>query len=333
MSGWVAGAVVVGSVAGGYLQGQAAKSAAQKQADAAARAQGQLLETGEAAADLYAPYTAKGNQALNMLNYGLGDTSIQKAGAARAPVSNLPPGYTLTDPTGTPRLAVMPKDGYQYAYSPTGEQIEVPIAAAPTTPSDQITVPSDIGFDRGYFTRQFGNQDLNANLAPGYEFRLDQGRRANLQAANLGGGAISGNTLRGMQDYAQNFASGEYGTAFNQFQAQRTNIYNQLKSIADSGLTATTGQANAMIGTGTNIANISSGLGNAQAASTIAQGNAYTNAIGGMTNAASYYGMNQAQNPYQNMGISGNQGTGYTYNSLVGPTESGGNLSSLNIRT
>jgi hypothetical protein len=88
-----------------------------------------------------------------------------------------------------------------------------------------------------------------------------------------------------------------------------------------------------MIGTGTNIANISSGLGNAQAASTIAQGNAYTNAIGGMTNAASYYGMNQAQNPYQNMGISGNQGTGYTYNSLVGPTESGGNLSALNIRT
>jgi hypothetical protein len=42
--------------------------------------------------------------------------------------------------------------------------------------------------------------------------------------------------------------------------------------------------------------------------------------------------MNQ-QNPYQNMGISGNQGTGYTYNNPVGPTESGGNLSTLNIRT
>ena len=255
MSGWVAGAVVVGSVAGGYLQGQAAKSAAQKQADAAARAQGQLLETGEAAADLYAPYVAKGITNLNKL---------------------------ADDP---------------------------------------------------YFSQQFTNRDLNASLAPGYEFRLDQGRRANLQAANLGGGALSGNTLRGMQDYAQNFASGEYGSAFNQFQAQRTNIYNQLKGIADLGLTATTGQANAMIGTGTNIANISSGLGNAQAASTIAQGNAYTNAIGGVTNAASYYGMNQMQNPYQNMGISGNQGTGFTYNSLVGPTETGGNLSSLNIRT
>jgi hypothetical protein len=255
MSGWVAGAVVVGSVAGGYLQGQAAKSAAQTQADAAARAQGQLLETGERAADVYAPYVAKGVTALNKLS---------------------------EDP---------------------------------------------------YFTRQFTNADLNATLAPGYEFRLGQGQRANLQASNLTGGAVSGNALRSLQDYTQNFASGEYANAFNQFQAQRTNIYNELKGIADYGLTASTGQANAMIGTGTNVANISSGLGNAQAASQIAQGNAYTNAIGGMTNAASYYGMNQAQNPYQNMGISGNQGTGYTYNNLVGPTETGGNLSTLNIRT
>jgi hypothetical protein len=268
-----------------------------------------------------------------MLNYGLGDTSIQRAGAARAPVSNIPAGYSLTDPNPMSiRAAVQPRDGFQYVYGPSGDRIEVPIAA-PTAPSDQITVPSDIGFDRGYFTRQFNNQDLNANLAPGYDFRLKQGIGANLQASNVTGGAVGGNALRSLQDYAQNFASGEYGTAFNQFQAQRTNIYNQLKSIADSGLTATTGQANAMIGTGTNVANITSGLGNAQAASQIAQGNAYSNAIGGATNAASYYAMNQAQNPYQSMGIGGNQNTGYTYNSQVGPTQSGGNLSDLNLRT
>ena len=254
MSGWVAGAVVVGSVAGGLIQGNAAKGAARTQADAAARAQGQLLASGQQASELYAPYTERGQVALNKLS---------------------------EDP---------------------------------------------------YFSRQFTNQDLNASLAPGYDFRLGQGQRANIQAANASGGAMSGNALRGLQDYTQNFASGEYTNAFNQFQAQRTNIYNQLKGIADMGLTGTTGQANAMIGTGTNVANISSGLGNAQAASQIAQGNAYTNAIGGITNAASFYGMNQ-QNPYQSMGISGNQGTGFTYNSPVGPTESGGNLSSLNIRT
>jgi hypothetical protein len=300
----VATAIVGGAVIGGYMTSQAAKSAAQTQADAAARAQGQLLATGSAAADLYNPYASKGTQALNMLNYGLGDTSIQKAGAVRPPVSNVPAGYSLTPPPsadgmGRAYTTVMPSEGNTWAYNnETGERIEIPKAvAAPTAPSDQVTVPSDIGFDRGYFTRQFNNQDLNAGLAPGYEFRLKQGLGANLQASNVTGGAVSGNALRSMQDYAQNFASGEYGTAFNQFQAQRSNIYSNLQNIANMGLTATTGQANAMIGTGTNIANITSAAGNAQAASQIAQGNIYGNIANTAGNAAAYYAMNNMNQP------------------------------------
>jgi len=248
MSGWVAGAVVVGSVASGYLASQGAKSAAQKQADAAARAQGQLLETGELAADIYAPYVAKGVTNLNKL---------------------------ADDP---------------------------------------------------YFSQQFTNRDLNANLAPGYAFRLGQGQRANLQQSNVTGGMVGGNAMRSLQDYTQNFASGEYGTAFNQFQAQRTNIYNQLKGIADMGLTATTGQANAMIGTGTNVANISSGLGNAQAASQIAQGNIYGSTANTIGQMGAYTAMNNMANPYQNMGLTGNAATGYQYQAPIGPTPTGGNL-------
>jgi hypothetical protein len=336
----VATAIVGGAVIGGYMASQATKSAAQTQADAAARAQGQLLATGSAAADLYNPYASKGTQALNMLNYGLGDTSIQKARAIQAPVSNVPAGYSLNPPDvaqgGMPRAytTVMPSEGNTWAYNnQTGDRIEIPKAvSAPTADqSGQTTVPSDIGFDRGYFTRQFNNQDLNANLAPGYEFRLKQGAGANLQASNVTGGAVSGNALKSMQDYAQNFASGEYGTAFNQFQAQRSNIYSNLQNIANMGLTATTGQANAMIGTGTNIANITSAAGNAQAASQIAQGNIYGGMANTAGNAAAYYAMNQNQNPYQGMGISGNQNTGYAYQNQVGPTQSGGNLSTLNV--
>jgi hypothetical protein len=328
MSG-VATAIVVGSVASGYLAGQGAKSAAKTQADAAARAQGQILQTGERAADVYAPYVGKGVTALNMLNYGMGDTSIQKANAR--PVSNIPAGYSLTPPPsedgiGRAYTTVMPSEGNQFVYNnQTGDRIEVPIAA-PTTPSDQVTVPSDIGFDRGYFTRQFNNQDLNANLAPGYDFRLRQGMGANLQASNVTGGAVGGNALRSLQDYAQNFASGEYANAFNQFQTQRGNIFSNLREIANMGLTATTGQANAMIGTGTNVASLMAASGNAQAASQIAQGNIYGNTAQGIANAGAYYAMNQNQNPYQNMGISGNRNTGYTYQNQVGPTQSGGNL-------
>jgi hypothetical protein len=252
MSGWVAGAVVVGSVASGYMQSQAAKSAAQTQADAAARAQGKLLETGSAAADLYNPYVNKGITALNKMS---------------------------EDP---------------------------------------------------YFTQQFTNKDLNATLAPGYDFRLRQGQQANLMANNVSGGAVGGNALKSLQDYTQNFASGEYGTAFNQFQAQRSNIYSNLQNIANMGLTGSTGQANAIIGTGTNVASLTNAAGNAQAASQVAQGNIYGNIANTAGNAAAYYAMNQNQ-PYQNMGITGNNTTGYTYQNQVGPTQSGGNLSTLNV--
>jgi hypothetical protein len=215
----VATAIVGGAIIGGYMTSQATKSAAQTQADAAARAQGQLLETGERAADVYNPYVNKGVTALNKMS---------------------------EDP---------------------------------------------------YFTQQFTNKDLNATLAPGYDFRLRQGQQANLQASNLTGGAVSGNALRSLQDYSQNFASGEYGTAFNQFQAQRSNIYSNLQNIANMGLTGTTGQANAMIGTGTNIANLTSAAGNAQAASQIAQGNIYGNVANTAGNAAAYYAMNNMNQP------------------------------------
>jgi hypothetical protein len=215
----VATAIVGGAVIGGYMTSQATKSAAQTQADAAARAQGQLLATGKEAADVYAPYVSKGVTALNKMS---------------------------EDP---------------------------------------------------YFTQQFTNKDLNATLAPGYDFRLRQGQQANLMANNVSGGAIGGNAIKALQDYSQNFASGEYGTAFNQFQAQRSNIYSNLKDIASMGLTGTTGQANAMIGTGTNIANITSAAGNAQAASQIAQGNIYGNIANTAGNAAAYYAMNNMNQP------------------------------------
>jgi len=327
----VATAIVGGAVIGGYMTSQATKSAAQTQADAAARAQGQLLASGERAADVYNPYASKGVQALNMLNYGLGDTSIQRAGAVRAPVSNVPAGYSLSPPDGLggKYTTVMPSEGNQFVYNnTTGERMEVPVSvAAPTAPSDQITVPSDIGFDRGYFTRKFNNQDLNANLAPGYEFRLKQGVGANLQANNVSGGAVGGNALKSLQDYAQNFASGEYGTAFNQFQTQRGNIYSNLQNIANMGLTATTGQANAMIGTGTNIANVTSAAGNAQAASQIAQGNIYGNIANTAGNAAAYYSLNNMNQPLAGNGAYNNNYTAYNANATGGgsfaPTSGG----------
>ena len=149
---------------------------------------------------------------------------------------------------------------------------------APYTAYGQ-TALSALGNNMPYFQQQFTNQDLNANLAPNYGFQLQQGQGANLSAANATSGTSSGNALKSLQDYTQGFAGTAYQNAFNNFQGQRTNIYNQLMGGSALGLQGATGAANALIGTGTNVANIGTGAANAQAASQIAQGNAYGGAM------------------------------------------------------
>ena len=71
MSGWVAGAVAVGSVAGAVIQGNAAQKAAQTQADANARAQQQVLATGQQASQQYTPYSDLGQSGVNALSSNL----------------------------------------------------------------------------------------------------------------------------------------------------------------------------------------------------------------------------------------------------------------------
>jgi hypothetical protein len=242
---WVAVAVVGGTLIGGYMQGEAAKSAAQTQADAAARAQGQLLSTGKEAADLYAPYTSKGITALNQIS---------------------------TDP---------------------------------------------------YFTHQFNNQDLNANLAPGYGFRLGQGQIANEQMSNATGGFMGGNAQKALQDYTQNFASGEYANAFNQYQQQRSNIYSNLNQIAGYGMTGTQGQANAMLGTGTNIANVGLANANAQAASQISQGNIYGNVANTAGNMLGYTALNNMNAPQSSSAYMNSIGASGGSNQYFGSNSSG----------
>jgi hypothetical protein len=322
---WVAVAVAGATVVGSVISAQGAKDAANTQAGAARDAQGQIIATGEKASKVYQPYVGSGNTALSYLNYGMGQPT-QFGQTTRA--AAVPAGFSLTAPQDGMYSQDLPPEGQQWAYNQqSGERIAVP-------KTETVGVDGAApGFEQGYFTRQFNNRDLYTNLDPGYQFRLRQGQQTNQQFNNATGGMVSGNALKSLQDYTQNFASGEYSNAFDRFNKQRTNIYNQLSDIAKIGLTGSQGQANTQIGTGTNVASITSGLGNAQAASQIAQGNIYGNAANTVGQMSAYSAMNQAQSPYQSMGINGNQSTGYTYNNQVGPTESGGNLSSLNMRT
>jgi len=193
------------------------------------------------------------------------------------------------------------------------------------------TALSNLAGNNAYFNNQFNNQDLNAQLAPNYAFQLQQGQAGQNAAANATGGLVSGNAQQALSQYNQNFAANAYQNAFTNYQNQRTNIYNQNIGQAQLGLAGATGSANAQLGTATNLANLGIGSANAQAASQIAQGNIYGGAANTLGNIAYMGAQNYSQaNPYSNMGLSGSNGAGFTYNTQVGPTPSGGNLSSYN---
>ena len=224
--------------------------------------------------------------------------------------------------------AAQAQQGNLLAAGQQASQQFTPYAGAGTT------ALSNLASNNAYFNKQFTNADLNANLAPNYAFMLNQGQGATIENANVGGGGSNVNLAN--QQFTQNYASNAYQNAltnymtqqqqgFTQNQAQQTNIYNRLIGQAQLGLAGATGSANAQLGTATNVAQLGIGAANAQAASQIAQGNIYGGAANTLGNIAYMGAQGSPQsNPYANMGIVGNQSTGYTYSPTaeVGPSAS-----------
>jgi len=134
-----------------------------------------------------------------------------------------------------------------------------------------------------YLTHQFNAADLQAGLAPNYDFMLQQGQQANQRAANVGGGALGGNALTGLNRYTQDYAGNAYQNAFNNYQNQRTNIYNNLAGIANIGQTANVGAGTAGTNYGQGTVGLNTSLANAQAANILGQAQV---GAGGVTNAA-----------------------------------------------
>ena len=128
----------------------------------------------------------------------------------------------------------------------------------------------------GYFTKQFGPQDLQSNLAPNYQFMLGQGLGAVNQQMNVAGGGS--NITQGATKFAEDYASNAYQQAFNNFQTQRTGIYNTLAGVAGIGQTANAVQSSLA---GTLMGNQTQTAGNlAQGVAGLATGGANAGAAG-----------------------------------------------------
>jgi hypothetical protein len=148
------------------------------------------------------------------------------------------------------------------------------------------TALKDIEGMKPFLTAQFGPDQFEQYLDPSMAFRQRLGEQSTARMANVGGGALSGNTLRALTDYGQNLASTEYGSAFDRFQTERGNIYNTLANIAGMGQNA----VNTGVGAGQTYAGqrtaLTTGAGAAQAAGVVGAANAYGGAAQNVGNMA-----------------------------------------------
>lgn len=331
-AGWAAAAAAVG---GALISADASKSAANKQASAAnqaAQTQAQMFNTINAQ---NAPQRDAGYQALSQIMYGLGagpnpstlnvgqnysGSLVDMSSGQPRPIQSLyvndpnyrkawdsfqadhdnwevahggAAGFTSNTPASVVEKAVrsnLPKDGT--TQSLVGNSATMPADST----SGMQTGSNDIG---GLFTHQFNAADLNANMAPNYAFVLDQGQRAAKNAGNLQTGLISGNTMKGLEDYTQGLAGNQYQQAFNNFTANQSNIFNRLATIAGFGTGANSVTANAGSNAAANIGSAQLAGGAAQAAGTVGQANALS---GGLNNAASWYTLGNVMNNGGNTG-------------------------------
>lgn len=102
------------------------------------------------------------------------------------------------------------------------------------------------------------------SATPGYQFRLREGQSALENAAAARGGLLSGNTGRALQEYGQQYATGEYGTAYDRAQREYQNELAKRMGFLGMGQSAATGSAGLASQYGQGMANLAVGRGQSQ---------------------------------------------------------------------
>lgn len=132
--------------------------------------------------------------------------------------------------------------------------------------------------------------DIMGSMDPSYSFRFQEGLKALDRQAAARGGLISGGALKAAQRYGQDYASTEFG-----------NAYNRLASRAGFGQTASTNMGGAAGQFGTMAGNNMMAGANARASGYIGGANALA---GGLTQYLNYTQGNNMINAMQNRGVS-----------------------------
>lgn len=123
---------------------------------------------------------------------------------------------------------------------------------------------------------------LNASdvmAEPGYQFGLDQGNNNIQGSAAARGGLYSGNALKALTRYGNDYATTKFNDAFNRQQTEFGNRWSRISSLAGIGQAATNQVGQAGANFANSQTNLLTGLGNAQGANAINQGNIWGNAL------------------------------------------------------
>lgn len=141
----------------------------------------------------------------------------------------------------------------------------------------------------GEFNRDFTAADFDVNKDPGAVFRQQEAMKA-LQRTYAGSGNfLSGGALKGITKYNQDFASQEYGNAFDRFNVNKTNRFNRLASVANLGQTSANTVGNAGQNYANNVGNNATNLGNSIGSASLYGGRQLNNAVQSGANSISNY--------------------------------------------
>jgi hypothetical protein len=297
MSFWVAGATAVVGIGSAVYGADAAKDAARTQGRSADAAIGEQQRQFDTMLSLSSNQRAIGNQALNALGGIYGYTPAPgfegnglNAGSgssewilSQGGVPQVNPQLYATDPA------------YRYAWDKTLEDEKANRPGwngqetywargtnADWTRLNELMARNMAEYGANNPTPQGGGNQLASPdysafyQSPDYQFRMGQGLDAVQGSAAAQGGLYSGNALRGINDYAQGTAAGEFG-----------NYVNRQLALAGMGQAATTQAGGAAMQTGANVGNLLMNQGNARASGIMGQSNAI---VGGANDLASIYG-------------------------------------------
>jgi hypothetical protein len=190
--------------------------------------------------------------------------------------------HSMVDPVGaTVGTAVTGNTGVSSYYDPLGLAKKSGSDSASSGTDPAVEDPSGGSYygdpnDPGYgsLTDPFTVEDFYNYADPGYAFRLQQGTQGLQNSAAAQSGALSGAALKDLLTFNQDYASTEYGNAFNRYQTQQGNIFSRLSDIAHLGQNAAAGvgaQGAALAG---NAGQQAYNAGSAAGAGTVGAGNA-----------------------------------------------------------